>query len=90
MLTIFVTVVGEIVDKMVTVGSSVFTAVVVTVEKTVEIGGVLVTIIVVKGGSMRVVVSVANLTKVSVKVRFSSNVAVIVNGGKVTVGVMIA
>lgn len=82
--------VGEIVDKMVTVGSSVFTAVVVTVEKTVEIGGVLVTIIVVKGGSMRVVVNVANLTKVSVKVRFSSNVAVIVNGGKVTVGVMIA
>lgn len=82
--------VGEIVDKMVTVGSSVFTAVVVTVEKTVEIGGVLVTIIVVKGGSMRVVVNVANLTKVSVKVRFSSNVAVIVNGGEVTVGVMIA
>lgn len=53
------TVVGEIVDKMVTVGSSVFTAVVVTVEKTVNIGGVLVTIEI-KGGSLRVVVTVAN------------------------------
>ena len=76
------TVVGERVDKMVTVG----TAVVVTVEKTVEIGGVLVTIEI-KGGSMSVLVTVANSRNVSVKVRFSNNVAVTVNGGDVTVGV---
>lgn len=46
-------------DKIVTVGSSVFTAVVVTVEVIVSIGGVLV-MVSVEGGSLIVEVTVDN------------------------------
>lgn len=53
------TVVGEMDDKIVTVGSRVVTAVVVIVEKIVEIGGVLMTVKV-DGGSVIVDAIVAN------------------------------